>query len=60
MLGGGGVDTMPLVIRPPTAPLTRPQQHFAARDEQALVSLTLKKYVDAEGGRTIAVIIEGG
>jgi len=28
--------------------------------EQALVSLKLKKPVDAEGGRTFAVIIEGG
>ena len=28
--------------------------------EQALVSLKLKKSVDAEGGRTFAVIIEGG
>jgi len=28
--------------------------------EQALVSLKLKKSVDAEGGRTLAVIIEGG
>ena len=31
-----------------------------ARYEQALVSLKLKKSVDAEGGRTFAVIIEGG
>jgi len=30
------------------------------RYEQALVSLKLKKSVDAEGGRTLAVIIEGG
>jgi len=29
-------------------------------NEQALVSLKLKKSVDAEGGRTSAVIIEGG
>ena len=29
-------------------------------NEQALVSLKLKKSVDAEGGRTFAVIIEGG
>jgi len=28
--------------------------------EQALVSLKFKKSVDAEGGRTLAVIIEGG
>ena len=28
--------------------------------EQALVSLKLKKSVDAEGGRTFAVMIEGG
>ena len=28
--------------------------------EQALVSLKLKKSVDAEGGRTFAVVIEGG
>jgi len=28
--------------------------------EQALVSLKLKKSVDAEGGRTFAVLIEGG
>jgi len=28
--------------------------------EQALVSLKLKKSVDAEGGRTFAIIIEGG
>ena len=28
--------------------------------EQALVSLKLKKSVDAEGGRTLAVINEGG
>jgi len=27
---------------------------------QALVSLKLKKSIDAEGGRTFAVIIEGG
>jgi len=30
------------------------------RNEQALVSLKLKKSVDAGGGRTFAVIIEGG
>jgi len=30
------------------------------RYEQALVSLELKKSIDAEGGRTFAVIIEGG
>jgi len=29
-------------------------------DEQALVSLKLKKSIDAEGRRTFAVIIEGG
>jgi len=29
-------------------------------NEQALVSLKLKKSVDAEGGRTFAVIIEDG
>jgi len=29
-------------------------------NEQALVSLKLKKSIDAEGGRTFAVIIEGG
>jgi len=29
-------------------------------NEQALVSLKLKKSVDAEGGRALAVIIEGG
>jgi len=29
-------------------------------DEQVLVSLKLNKSVDAEGGRTLAVIIEGG
>jgi len=28
--------------------------------EQALVSLKLKKSIDAEGGRTFAVLIEGG
>ena len=28
--------------------------------EQALVSLKLKKSVDAEGGRTFAVVIDGG
>jgi len=28
--------------------------------EQALVSLKLEKSVDAEGGRTFAVVIEGG
>jgi len=28
--------------------------------EQALVSLKLKKSIDAEGGRTLDVIIEGG
>ena len=30
------------------------------RNEQALVSLKLKKSVDAEGGRTLAVMIEVG
>jgi len=29
-------------------------------NEQALVSLKLKKSVDAEGGSTLAVILEGG
>jgi len=29
-------------------------------NEQALVSLKLKKSIDAEGGRRFAVIIEGG
>jgi len=29
-------------------------------NEQALVSLKLKKSIDAEGGCTFAVIIEGG
>jgi len=29
-------------------------------NEQALVSLKLKKSIDAEGGRTFAVLIEGG
>jgi len=32
----------------------------AESNEQALVALKLKKPVDAEGGRTLAVIIEGG
>jgi len=31
-----------------------------ARQHQALVSLNLKKSIDAEGGSTFAVIIEGG
>jgi len=35
-------------------------QYGAEGYEQALVSLKLKKSVDAEGGRTLAVIIEGG
>jgi len=33
---------------------------YAYMNEQALVSLELKKSIDAEGGRTFAVIIEGG
>ena len=36
------------------APLVR------RHNEQALDSLKLKKSVDAEGGRTLAVMIEGG
>ena len=34
--------------------------HFGVWDEQALVTLKLKKSIDAEGGRTFAVKIEGG
>ena len=37
-----------------------PHRSSRTRHEQALVSLKLKKSVDAEGGRTLAVIIEGG
>jgi len=33
---------------------------YGSIDEESLVSLKLKKSVDAEGGRTLAVIIEGG
>ena len=33
---------------------------WGSDNEQALVSLKLKKSVDAEAGRTFAVIIEGG
>ena len=40
--------------RSPSAPSTQNEY------EQALVSLKLKKSVDAEGGRTFAVRIEGG
>jgi len=41
-------------------PLNPRVVYSQGRDEQALVSLKLKKSVDAEGGRTFAVIIEGG
>jgi len=37
-----------------------PKTGERANNEQALVSLILKKSIDAEGGRTFAVIIEGG
>ena len=36
------------------------QFRYGGSYEQALVSLKLKKSVDAEGGHTFAVIIEGG
>ena len=36
------------------------QGTFSDNNEQALVSLKFKKSIDAEGGRTFAVIIEGG
>jgi len=39
---------------PPTPPA------YTDLYEQALVSLKLKKSIGAEGGRTFAVIIEGG
>jgi len=45
-----GFDSIGLTLCPPSA----------ACHEQALVSLKLKKSVDAERGRTFAVIIEGG
>jgi len=45
--GGGGGGNRPFAST----------QHGS---EQALGSLKLKKSVDAEGGRTFAVIIEGG
>ena len=44
----------------PVSVVVWPFHGIAITNEQALVSLKLKKSVDAEGGRTFAVIIEGG
>ena len=41
-------------------PNPNPNPRNARWYEQVLVSLRLKKSIDAEGGRTFAVIIEGG